>query len=389
MGSALVTDARLIMALPIIRSLGKTGVEVIAMESASGKHRFIPGFYSRYVSKRVLCTDLSTGLLTEGKNVDVVFPVSGDAVYALARMSPGSTLAAKAALPQPSSIEIANDKMRLNELAERLGVPVPKTYHPELHVDLGAPDSKVWAELESWSRDLPFPVMIKYRYGEGLHLPASQRYRLAGNAEEFVRNYMGIHTRQALPLVQEYIPGEDYGAAILCDRTSKVVASFTYRSIRQRPRVGGPTTRAESCSYPAMVAHLGRVAEALSWYGMAMGDFRKTPDGQFRLLEINPRFWGSLALAVEAGVNFPLLYYDLVANKGYLGSSSPVQKDGMCLKFSFQDALAIVEYAKNSPQPWLYIIREMGGLIAPGVKDAVFEVKDPKPGIAYLLNHLS
>lgn len=393
MSNAIVTDARLIMALPIMRSLGRAGVKVTAMESAVRKSRFIPGFCSRYVSKRVLYSDLLSALLTHAEEADAVFPVSGETVCALApsgsdRTHPGPSIAQKMALPGLDSIEIANDKMRLNELARSLGVPVPETYRPELHVDLGSSSVKVRSELESWSRDLPFPVIVKYRYGEGLNLPANERYRVARNPEEFARVYMEIHARQEFPLIQEYIPGEDYGAAVLCDRDSKVVASFTYRSIRQRPRAGGPTTFAESRSYPAMVAHLERITRALSWYGVAMGDFRMTPDGQFRLLEINPRFWGSLALAVEAGVDFPLLYYELVLNQGYLERPSPPQKDGVFLKFFFQDAVAIMEYSKVSQRPWLYVIKETARLFRPGVKDAVFNMGDLKPGIAYVLNHI-
>jgi len=366
MSNAIVTDARLIMALPIIRSLGRAGIKVVAMESESRRRGFIPGFYSRYTSKRVLHTDLLQSLLIQSEQADAVFPVSGEAVYTLARAVSdgtllGSPFSSKVALPKLESIETGNDKMRLNELARSLGVPVPETYRPEVQVDLGAPSPKVRRELRSWSRDLHFPVIVKYRYGEGLNLPADQRYRFVQNPDEFAEAYMEIHERQPFPLVQEYIPGEDYGAAILCDRDAEVVASFTYRSIRQRPKVGGPTTCAQSVSYPAMVAHLKRIARALSWYGVAMGDFRRTPDGQFRLLEINPRFWGSLALAVEAGVDFPLLYYELVLNEGYLKKPAAIQRNGVWLRFFFQDALAVIEYAKVSPRPWLYAVAQAPG----------------------------
>jgi predicted ATP-grasp superfamily ATP-dependent carboligase len=54
----------------------------------------------------------------------------------------------------------------------------------------------------------------------------------------------------------------------------------------------------------------------LKWYGVAMVEFKYDPrDNQPKLLEINPRFWGSLELAIKAGVNFPYLLYKVVMDE--------------------------------------------------------------------------
>jgi predicted ATP-grasp superfamily ATP-dependent carboligase len=49
----------------------------------------------------------------------------------------------------------------------------------------------------------------------------------------------------------------------------------------------------------------------VGWHGVAMVEFRITPDGTPYLMEINTRFWGSLQLAVNAGVDFPWLLYQI------------------------------------------------------------------------------
>ena len=52
--------------------------------------------------------------------------------------------------------------------------------------------------------------------------------------------------------------------------------------------------------------------EKIGWFGVAMVEFKVDPrDGLAKLMEINPRFWGSLALAIQAGVNFPLLLHKM------------------------------------------------------------------------------
>jgi predicted ATP-grasp superfamily ATP-dependent carboligase len=46
----------------------------------------------------------------------------------------------------------------------------------------------------------------------------------------------------------------------------------------------------------------------LGWVGVAMAEFKVDPrDGRPKLLEVNPRFWGSLHHAIVCGVDFPWL----------------------------------------------------------------------------------
>jgi predicted ATP-grasp superfamily ATP-dependent carboligase len=73
---------------------------------------------------------------------------------------------------------------------------------------------------------------------------------------------------------------------------------------------GGPSTLRESTHDPELLGSAIRLLKALDWYGVAMVEFKVDPrDNVPKLMEINPRFWGSLELANAAGVNFPWLLY--------------------------------------------------------------------------------
>ena len=53
--------------------------------------------------------------------------------------------------------------------------------------------------------------------------------------------------------------------------------------------------------------------KALKWQGVAMTEFRLRSDGKLYFMELNPRFWGTLPLAVASGLDFPRLlvkYYN-------------------------------------------------------------------------------
>ena len=184
---------------------------------------------------------------------------------------------------------------------------------------------------------------------------------------------------QPAPIAQEYVTGEDCGAALLYDVESNLVESFTYRSIRERPRGAGPTVYAVSEDYPEMIEYSHRILSALKWRGMAMVDFRRGTDGEFRFLEVNPRFWGSLALGVEAGVDFPsILPCCLGENVG------PVrQKNGVKVRFFPGDFISLLEYARLPGNGAGYVARGVWDLLKFGLRDGLFSLSDPMPGLIH------
>ncbi|MGI6643103.1 MAG: ATP-grasp domain-containing protein [Bacillota bacterium] len=460
---AVVTDARLRVAVSIIRSLGEAGVSVVAAE-ASGT-RNVLGYYSKFTSYRLRLShsartapsaaDLKALLEAAGED-GVVVPTFTSMVELLSRHAEeastdgtraerahpgrtgtGGTLAertyiertlAKAShvqrtrfketrnqnllqaregddipslpgasgprflVPPLSSFRISHDKAQCFRLAKSLGVPVPETRFPrdeEASLDYAADDGKD----TKWAERLPYPVIIKYRSGEDLGLPAAQRYCIARSPVEALQKYGEMDAIQESPLVQEYVEGEDWGAALLYDWQSRLVAAFTYKSIRERPKGAGPTVYAVSESCPELVEYSHRVLSALRWRGVAMLDFRKGRDGKFRLLEINPRFWGSIALSILAGVDFPMLYYrcclgEDIASRSH-GTWPLFQEDGVKVRFFPQDFLSLAQYAKHAGNTALrsmgYVAREGFKLLNPGLKDGLLSLSDPLPGLAYLV----
>ncbi len=410
---AVVTDARLRVAVSIIRSLGEAGVSVVAAE-ASGT-RSILGYYSKFTSARLKLSptartapsdkDLKALLHAAGEN-GVIVPTFTSMVELLSKHAErtqnkdSSQVEGDAArflgprgpyylVPPLSSFRKAHDKAECFRLAKSLGVPVPKTI---LLAKEGV-DASPRSPGTKWAEGLPYPLILKYRSGEDLGLSAAKRYSVVRSPDEALQKYREMDAIQKGPLVQEYVEGEDWGAALLYDGESRLVAAFTYKSIRERPKGAGPTVYAVSESSPELVEYSHRMLSALKWRGMAMVDFRKGRDGEFRLLEINPRFWGSLALSIQAGVDFPMLYYrcclgeDMSSGSG--GSLPLHQEDGVKIRFFPQDFLSLAQYAKhrgdNVGNGLGYLAREGLRLLSPGLKDGLMSLSDPLPGLAYLL----
>jgi predicted ATP-grasp superfamily ATP-dependent carboligase len=195
-----------------------------------------------------------------------------------------------------ASLDRARRKDEVLKLAARLGIPAPATVFPQ-----------ALEEVRDRLQDLPIPAVIKPRLGSG-----STGIRYVRRREDLWAAYLKAHEQSPLPLIQEYIPegGAAVGVSFLFNREHRPVAHFTHKRLRQYPLTGGPSTLRESISDP-LVRDLGeQMLKALEWYGVAMVEFRYDPrDGLPKLMEINPRFWGSLPLAVYAGVHFPYLIF--------------------------------------------------------------------------------
>jgi predicted ATP-grasp superfamily ATP-dependent carboligase len=91
------------------------------------------------------------------------------------------------------------------------------------------------------------------------------------------------------------------------------IVQFAHRRLREKPPSGGVSVFRESIALPqVMTDYAIRLLQHVHWHGVAMVEFKVDQQtGEPMLMEINGRFWGSLQLAIDAGVDFPYLLYKL------------------------------------------------------------------------------
>jgi len=213
--------------------------------------------------------------------IDVILPIGYESTIALSRHITMLPSDVRVPVPDWASMKIACNKASSVALARELGIPVPRCYSNPKEVDR-------------------YPVVVKNAVGSG-----SVRY--ANSPSELT------HMANESNLVQEYIPGEGYGFfALFCRGSPRAI--FMHRRLREYPVTGGAATAAISV-YDSRLRELGlQLLTALRWHGVAMVEFKKDArDGRFKLMEINPKFWGSLDLSIACGVDFPYLAVQMAA----------------------------------------------------------------------------
>ncbi len=381
--SVIVTDARYRMSLSVIRSLGEAGHRVIATEELGTSTVDARGFHSRFASEKLFVHSSRTSpdsfvqdLLSLGKKGDVLIPVSLSRIQAVAARIEEVRERFHVALPSLDAINIANDTDRLLKVASRLGLRVPRTEEPVPGDDPG----KIIPRLR-------FPVVVMYREGEALALPPERRYAIVEDASTFASVYARMAAMQASPLVQEYIRADGWGMSAVLDASSKPAMVFCHRRVREYPVTGGPSCFCESVRDERLIEMSLRLLKELKWYGVAMVEWkRETSTGDYVLMEINPRFWGSLPLSAAAGLNFP----DALGRvaMGEDAGEPPSYRTGVRMRYLFQDLLSVKGYLRRVPNKAAFLAGFAKDLLDPRVVDGVFRLKDPLPGLFYLMRAL-
>ncbi|HXX32888.1 MAG TPA: ATP-grasp domain-containing protein [Thermodesulfobacteriota bacterium] len=296
MARVLVTDGHFRKSLAVVRSLGRKGIPVTVGERTC----LNTSFFSRYCTRRLIYPSPQQSpnqfvefILREikKKQYDCLFPMEEGTLLSLAKYHSEISAYTYFLIPDLEKIEFVRDKGNLIRFAEAHGVPTPKTLN-------ALPPS-------STSPSIPFPAVIKPRISSG-----SFGIVYVKKKEDLTSSYQNVHQRYPFPLIQEWVPdgAGTFGLSAVFDEASNVKAAFVHKKLRMYPIQGGPSTLAEGVEHPQIMALGLSLLKSLNWVGVGMVEFKIDPrDGIPKLMEVNPRFWGSLQLAIVSGVDFPLL----------------------------------------------------------------------------------
>jgi protein-tyrosine-phosphatase/predicted ATP-grasp superfamily ATP-dependent carboligase len=294
--TVLVLDGHSRAALETLQSLGRAGVQVdLAAESKD-----CLAMHSRYAARTLQqppqerVSDFHAWLWAQDqkRNYALIVPATEASLLGLRQLDENDPLRHKAVIPGNDALDIALDKEKTWKLAHELGIQVPASILFSSTAEIGAAEH--------------FPVVLK---------PTHSKVMLAGElrtlAVAVVKNEADRQEqfRRWLPVTpvqqQQYVSGRGVGVELLFDHGKKVW-HFAHERVHEYPLSGGASSYRRSILPPAkMLLDAERLLTALHWHGVAMVEFKMDAKGQYWLMEINPRLWGSLALSVDAGVDFP------------------------------------------------------------------------------------
>ncbi|MGH7541296.1 MAG: ATP-grasp domain-containing protein [Gemmatimonadota bacterium] len=301
----LVTEGEERSSLAVVRSLGRAGHELIVCSrngrSLAGASRFASG------DRRV-----PDPLSEENAYLEAVLRVSeetgAEAIIPMTDAACTVLLPARARFgdirvlgPTAEAYRRISDKAAVALVAERCGIAVPS------RVEMRAPGEAAALPL---SEEL-FPAVVKPV--RSVSAEAGRRRRVPvqyAEGREALESLLVDAPTEAYPLlIQQRIDGVGVGVFLLRSR-GRTLAAFSHRRLREKPPSGGVSVYREAATLdPGLLSACERLLAAYEWEGVAMVELKlETVSAVPYLMEVNGRFWGSLQLAVDAGVDFPALF---------------------------------------------------------------------------------
>jgi len=336
---AAVVDVGWVNGLAAIRSLGRAGVRVLAVDHRPSALGFRSKYAERFLSPDPFADERGFVNFVRALGEVVVFPTHDDSLNALARYA--DDLDVLTPFPDWELLERLQSKRAQLEQAADAGVDIPVS-EPGTFPVVVKPDR---------------PVEFKRRYRR-------QAFRCENQAE---LDAALEKTEEFGAIVQELVPGGDdtlYTVGSYLDRDGEPLGIFCGRKLRQTPPGIGTCRVGEAVWVQEVVDAALTLLRAFGYTGLSQVEFKRDArDGRFKLMEINPRLWQWHGLATACGVDLPrIAYADLV------GEAPPAaHMNGNGKRW----AITLLPGERPTPQRPPYV-------------DAVFAADDPKPGLVHL-----
>jgi D-aspartate ligase len=361
-GTAVVAEVGWVNGLAAIRSLGRKGLRVVALD-----HRpYALGLRSRYAETRLAPEpfDDEDGFVAalqavaeETDDVLPIFPTHDEHLNAIARRAAELPASYRFPFPGWDVLEKIQSKRHQLDTAESIGFPVPRTFHP-----------RSAEEARAAGEEIGFPLVVKPSANVGFRRSHKRQLFRCENAAELAVAYEAAAPHE--PMVQELIPGGAeamYTLGSYLSADGEALGLFSGRKLSQTQGFTGTARAAEAVWVDEVVEQGLALLRALSFHGISQVEVIRDPrDGEYKLIEVNPRLWQWHSLAAACGVDLPwIAFRDLTGDP-----LPPARMTGEGKRWAIT-LLAGSGHAMERP-PYV---------------DAVFARDDPKPALVQLGRH--
>jgi len=338
--------------------------------------------YSRFCNKFIICPGFNTQAfidflceLSNQYNLNdwMLLPSNDHAVHNISKNLNTLEKYFKVITPRIEIIDKIYNKTTLIEIAKSIGVPVPKTYDLE-NIDL---------------KKIEYPILIKGVQGLSFYKQFKQKVILISDSEELknILNSLSKKISKEKVFIQELIPyveeNKTTSFAAFCIN-GEIKTYWMGVKLREHPVRFGTAIMAKSVKIDELYITSFKLLKEIEYTGICEIEYLKDPnDGEYKLIEINPRTWLWVGLAIKNGINFPKFAFDYVN-----GLSIPEYKDYPENTY-WQNPITNFVYSMQGIITGKLNLNEYIKTIFIKKENALFSNYDPIPGLVYLFKILS
>jgi predicted ATP-grasp superfamily ATP-dependent carboligase len=376
----LIVDGMGIQVVSAIRSLTRLGhcVSIAIPVSVEKKIRKnCRWFYSRYIEHVYYISEAGSKYFTsdliallQQEKFDTVLPFGFETTVAISMIKDRVLSLTHTSVADYTLIEQVHDKERLNAFLLEKGFEAPHFYSYETLYDL-------------CKQVIHFPVVVKARKGSGME----KGVRYAADYDELKHCYQEISghisKNEALadyskPLVQEYIPGKIYDGCFVCNNGEVVASLLQLRDVTY-PITGGVGVNIITVYDDKLMEYCKAILKALQWHGPCQVEVKKDErDNTYKIIEINPKLWGTLGASIHAGIDFSEKACEVAMGKG-----TPAHEYIVGMKYKILFPLEIFTIYQDKGFRW----KRIKNLLEVFRKDVrtEWDFRDPMPNVLSFL----
>jgi predicted ATP-grasp superfamily ATP-dependent carboligase len=351
--------------LAAVRSLGKKNINFQVVSNTKNTL----SWYSRYCKNKIISSYDLNFFLKLSKD-DVIFPMLEETMLLLSKNK--SKLECQLAFPDFETLQTASDKSLLIQHAIKNNISCPKTFF------ITKPE-----DVNECTSVIDFPVILKPNRGAGGKgiVSVNTPSLLPGVAEKILADNGHFILQEKIPYTTKYTIGA------LCNFDHELKRVCVIKELRNYPVETGQACYVETVNELGLVKFAEKLLKSLNFVGIADIDLViDSRDNKPKLMEINPRFWGSMQVAIDAGVDFPYLLVTMLRDGDI--EKSRVYKTGIRCRYMFYNDLVRLITILHSNYPAADKKRALQDFFTIPGNDGyyVYTVDDLKPffGLAYI-----
>lgn len=315
--------------------------------------------------------------------IDLVLPMTDWTMGPLTESRADFRDLCRLAVPPDEALRIAGDKHETVRLAQAEGISIPGTWLIASKSDLARVPELAFPVVVKdrfsvrWVGDKAVFGSVSYAYSrEDLESKVAKRLAAAGDV-----------------LVQEFVSGRGVGFSCFVAE-GEVYSPFQWQRIREVDPRGSASSARKSIPLDAAVAAASSaLITRIGFEGIAMVEYKQTSEGSVPILmEINGRPWGSIALPVASGIDYPRYLIDWYL-KGTLPPKASSYREGITCRRAVGELIHLANVRAGKPAGWPEAYPSFWATLLrlsvpwyPGMHYDELSFSDPRPGVAEIRN---
>lgn len=361
--------------------------------TAADSKRFNCGFFSKYTCHTVTYASPQKSKdkfvdsllrLVRKEHFDLLIPITDFSLIPILERKEEFEDYVPVAAPSYDVAMKTFDKAKTLQIAKNLNIPFPQTVLV-----------RNFADVQEISKTLRYPVVIKPRMKVFWRRNTAELMKVtpanyANNRDDVLEKYRKLAGKYkfGVPdnffLIQEQVLGTGFGVELLMS-DSKNKAVFMHERLREYPTTGGASTLRVSSHNDTMLCYAVKLLRAMNWEGAAMVEFKYDAETQtVNLMEVNGRLWGSLSLAIAAGVDFPNLLYKFYTQQEF---KLPSYRVGVKRRWLVPGDLLWLYSSLCQKKKAYQAVKKF--FAAATVPDDILSFVDPNPAVGSFLTSIS